>query len=207
MINKSKFSEHAGVSRVAVTLACKKGALVVRPDGKLETDNPVNKDYVNRHKNRPKKKKTIKQQQVEREPEKPPFQSDIKLTDISSDRFDEFLSQLSAINRGEIEALKILEHIKRERIKSDKERNELISRDRVAKFFGKLYQIDVQELRTLGPNLAPEIIAAISDIQDDDGKIIKIEELIEKEVFIILQHIKRVINEHLLRELEAVEIE
>lgn len=48
MLSRSQFAEAAHVSKPAVTKAVTAGHLVVNPDGKLDTDNPLNADYLSR---------------------------------------------------------------------------------------------------------------------------------------------------------------
>lgn len=202
VITKSKFSKIAGVSRAAITRACHAGTLVVRPDGKLDTDNPVNKDYITRNKNKDRKSKDKSSQAAESSPSEPEIEN---FTLPSGDMdFENLNSYLNTLDRSSTEKLKILEQIRQIQVKTKKERQELISRELISKVFAKLYMVDVNEWRTLGANLAPEI-AAIAAI-DDDETIIKVGEAIEKEVFIVLQHVKRIVNDF-LKTIKATELE
>ena len=201
LVNKSKFSKLAGVSRVAITKACKNGALVVRPDGKLDPENPVNQDYVKRNQSKSRKNKQAIAKSKEQSKPK-------QKTTIKSDKEPQSVSEL--VNNLDIESvnvilgslvpsdlnkLKVVEQIRKLQVETQKVRQELVARLLVQKVFAKLYMIDVNEWRTLGANLSPEI-AAIAGI-DDNEVIIKIGEVIEKEVFVILQHIKRIMDDFL----------
>lgn len=202
VIIRSKFAKHAGVSRAAITMACQAGTLVIRPDDKLDTDNPVNKDYIIRNKNKNKKSKNKPSQAAKSPPSEPEIEN---FTLPSEDMdFDELSRYLEALSQSSAEKLKTISQIRQLQVKTKKERQELISRKLISKIFAKLYMIDVNEWRTLGANLAPEI-AAIAAI-DDDETIIKVGEAIEKEVFIVLQHVKRLVNDF-LKTIKAKELE
>lgn len=202
LVNKSKFSIVAGVSRAAITMAGQAGILVVRPDGKLDTDNPVNKDYIIRNKNKNKKSKN-KPSQAANPPSSEPEIKDLTLPSEDM-HFDELSTYLEALPQSSAEKLKTISQIRQLQVKTKKDRQELISRKLISKIFAKLYMVDVNEWRTLGAHLAPEI-AAIAGI-DDDETIIKVGEAIEKEVFIVLQHVKRIVNDF-LKTIKAEELE
>ncbi len=202
VITKSRFSKRAGVSRAAITRACQSGALVVRPDGKLDPENPVNRDYIVRNKNKDRKPKDKSSQDAKSSPAEPEIKNfALPSENMSGDELKHYLEDLS---QNSVEKLKTITQIRQLQVKTKKERQELISRKLISKVFAKLYMIDVNELRTLGANLAPEI-AAIAAI-DDDEIIIKVGEAIEKEVFTVLQHVKRIINDF-LKTIEATELE
>ncbi len=202
VINKSKFSKRAKVSRAAITRACQSGALVIRPDGKLDTDNPVNRDYIVRNQSKNKKSKDGSSQATEPSPATPEKKESIFLSGDMD--FDKLNHNLEALSISSIDKLKVISQTRQIQIKTKKERQELISRELISKVFAKLYMVDVNELRTLGANLAPEI-AALAAI-DDDEIIIKVGEAIEKEVFAVLQHIKRIVDDF-LKTIKAKELE
>ncbi len=202
VITKSKFAKRAGVSRAAITKACQAGALVVRPDGKLDIDNPVNKDYIIRNKNKAKKSKDKPSQNAESSP--PKAETENAILPFRDVNFEDLSCHLENLTQSSIIKLKDIAHVRQLQVRTKKERQELISRRLISKVFAKLYMIDVNEWRTLGANLAPEI-AAVAAI-DDNEIIIKVGEIIEKEVFIVLRHVKRIVNDF-LKTIEAKELE
>jgi membrane-associated HD superfamily phosphohydrolase len=200
IVTQAKFAKEADVNRSSINRAISAGSLVVRPDGKLDTDNPVNQDYIRRCNDKKSQKrptpKEITKDDIEQTGE---IDNDL---DFSIDSIED--SALENLSRTSLEKIKIAENIKQTRVKTQKERLKLVDRETVQKVFSKLYMVDVNMWRTLGANLSPEI-ASIAKI-DDNEIIIKVGEVIEKEVFVILGHVKRTMNEFLL-EIEAEEIE
>lgn len=202
VINKSRFSKIAKVSRSAITKACQGGTLVVRPDGRLDIENPVNQDYIVRNRDKERKSKTKSSQAAKSPLPEPEIKNFILPSEDMSP--EELNRSLEALSQSSAEKLKTIAQIRQLQIKTKKDRQDLISRKLISKIFAKLYMIDVNEWCTLGANLAPEI-AAIAAI-DDDETIIKVGEIIEKEVFIVLQHVKRIVNDF-LKTIEAKELE
>ena len=72
---------------------------------------------------------------------------------------------------------------------------DLISRALASRVFRKIYTIDSTEWRGLGPRIAPDIMAACKI--EDPTKEVEISDLVERQVFRTLDHVKRVINEFL----------
>lgn len=197
---KTKFAKLSMVNRSSITRAIVAGSLVVRPNGKLDTNNPVNKDYIKRC-NDKKNQLSPADKSTEKNDQKPIRCTFEEAEQLSKDTEDK---ALGAVSVSSLNNLRAIEQISQIRMKTKKERQELIERSLVEKAFSKLYMIDVSMWRTLGANLSPEI-AAITKI-DDNKIIIEIEETIEKEVFVILQHIKRTMNEFLIG-IEASQVE
>ncbi len=102
---------------------------------------------------------------------------------------------LANLDIASIQRLKHLEDIKAKRLKYDESRKDLISRDLVKNIFLKIYNIDTAELRTLPASLTPQI-SSIAEIKDPTLNL-KIEEVITKEIFRILKHIKYLIGDFL----------
>jgi len=116
----------------------------------------------------------------------------------------ELPANVGALSRATTDKLKTIEQIHALRIKTDKERQELIDRDLVRRLFSKMYLIDTNELKTLADKL-PADIAGLAGI-DDQKVIMEIGERIEREVYRSLAHIKRLIND-LFEEIGAEVIE
>ena len=183
----------------------------------IDTEHPVNKAYIAVRKSRLERRKTAglstpgpkagtvdraKEAEIIKAVERgedPSPKSNGSLPDIA------IPSDLSAdLGKYNIDILKSIEQIKGMQVKREKERQELVSRELTQKLFHKIYIVDTNEWKTIGDKLAPDL-AAIAGVDDSDI-IIKMNQRIEKEVYKILNHTKRIINDF-LKGIEAEEIE
>ena len=198
LVTQSKFAALAGVSRQAVSLAIKAGSLTKRPDGKLDTVNPVNGGYLqNRAAILAEKTSSTPAgppppESVDTPAVDPPPETQISLADLDNIAG---IGDLAALSKFSVDRLKTIEQVKQLQTKVQKERGLLIERELVIKFMSQLYTIDVNEFRTLAPNVTPEIGAAAGI--DDDAVLLKIEETINTAVFSILEHVKRLTDDFL----------
>ena len=94
--------------------------------------------------------------------------------------------------------------VRKQELDIKKQRMELIDKIFVRKVFSKLYNIDVNEWRTLGANLAPEIAAAAGI--DEPAMILRIEKIIEAGVFDILGSVK-IVFAKFLKEMKAEQLD
>lgn len=124
---------------------------------------------------------------------------------ISTGSSDEFTvpSDFADLGKHNVDILKTVEQIRGMQVKREKERNELVSRTLTQRVFHKLYIVDTNEFKTLGDKLAPDL-AAIAGV-DDSEITIQMSQRVEKEVYKILNHIKRIINDF-LKKIDAEEI-
>jgi hypothetical protein len=193
LVSQSKFATLAGVTRQSISSAIKNGSLTKRPDGKLDTNNPVNSGYLQ-----------LRAEKTKPRPTPPP--PDTKpdegvdtspVTHVSLEDLANIanIESLEAFSKSSIDRLKTIEQVKQLQTKVMKERGLLIDRALVKKVFSQIYTIDVNEFRTLAPNAAPEIGAAVG--VDDDATLLQIEEIINSGVFSILEHVKRIIDDFL----------
>lgn len=104
-------------------------------------------------------------------------------------------ADLDKVRYNEANRLKIIEDVKTKRFKRDIERETLIPRQFVRAILGKLVMIDVNEFLTLGNNIASEV-AGMMGI-NDSKKIIKIGKFVDKKLYKIINHKKRLINKDL----------
>ena len=88
-------------------------------------------------------------------------------------------------------------------IANAKSRGELVDRALIAQVFGEIFSIHRGVLLNIGPGLS-DTVAAIADA-DEAGKTLKIQELVDNEIYGALSAIKSVINAF-LRRVEAEEI-
>ncbi len=200
IVAKAKFAKLSTVNKSSITRAIAAGSLVIRPDGNLDTDNPVNQDYIRRCND----KKAQPEPTPKASPKNNTTQNNKTVSDLDISTDSLAIDVLKALSKSSIDKLKVIEQINQIRVKTKKDRLELVERKLVEKVFSKLYMVDVNMWRTLGANLSPEI-ASIAKI-DDNEIILKVGEIIEKEVFVILQHVKRTMNDFLV-EIEASEID
>lgn len=113
---------------------------------------------------------------------------------------DEILRKLATLDirqvtKAEIDKIKGLESALKTRVERQQKRGELISRDFVQSVFGKLYQIDSNELRVISSVVAPEIAGVLG--VDDDEKVLEIEKIIDDRILKVIAHVKRVLNDAL----------
>lgn len=224
-LNKSKFAEFAGVSRPGIHKAVKSGSVVVRKDGYIDTKHPDNADYVAKHnggvpkqpdpkkyknpaplrksrvikKIADSKKKTAKPKSkkkiVETKPPKKytsPHDEEENPKNIINPQTE---AELDLVRYNEASRLRLIEDVKTKRLKRAIEREQLIPRKFVRVMLGKLIMIDVNEFLTLGNNIASEV-AGMMGI-NDSKKIIKIGKFVDKKLYKIMNHKKRLINKDL----------
>lgn len=227
-LNQSQFAEKAGVSRAAVSKAIKKGRVIRDPDLGIDLSHAVNREYLNsenasrtRRDNKgdrpgpkkaypkPKPLKKVKPKPKKLPPasdkaiklEDPPFVGDLEdLEDYEQAGYIDIDGNLNTIDRISADRLKVIETIRLSKIKRETLRNKLVKRSWVTKVFNKLYQVDQGEFRTLGDKLAPDVtaICGVNDTKIEH----KINERIDEEVFKVLNHVKRILNDA-LKEIEA----
>lgn len=187
---KINFAKRAGISRQAVYQLIRDGKLVQTTKGKLDVNNPTNKEYLSNKKHGIKKPETkaIKADKAKPEDKKPSTNQDDQPKDYNPE-------DLNTISHTSANKLKTIEGIRKIQIANDTARLELVSRDSVKMILSKLYQIDVNQWRTLGPNLSPEIAAIVGT--DDNETMLKISDAIDKEAFTILKQVKRILNDFL----------
>ncbi len=204
VVTQTKFAELAGVSRQAVSKVIRAGGLVVRPDKKLDTVNPVNHDYLNRDrdngittaesksKSKPKKTKSAKSK---------PKNDESESAEIDLDNIPE---NLNGLMKSELERVKVAEQILDLRQKRQIARDDLISRKLIRSVFSKFYEIDMNEFLTLKDKLMPDI-AAIFEVNDPKLQM-KAGERMDEELWKILKHIQRVKNDF-LKNVKSEELE
>ena len=198
-LSKPKFAELAGVSRRAVYKQITAGALVVRPDGKLDPNNPVNQDYINKNKKtsdseQPDIKKGSKKTKQKTKPATP--EDDKHVIDGQEIDLGNIPQELNGLNQAELNRIKIAEQILDIRVKRQKLRDELIDRRLVRILFSKIYTVDVNEFLTIKDKLMPDI-AAIFGINDPEI-IMKAGERMDDELWKTLKHIKQIIDDFLV---------
>lgn len=141
-----------------------------------------------------------------RDPSKPPTPPRHQIPVDPSDPLtggldaEEVLAHMSTLdirrfNKVDIDKLKNLEGMLKIRVERQHKRRELIERSLVQTVFGRLYQIDSNELRVLGARLAPDVAGLLG--VDDPEKVLAVEQRIDAEVLKVLAHIQRLLHDYL----------
>jgi ribosomal protein S13 len=218
-VKSAEFARIAGVSRACITQRCKEGALVRTPAGKLDTESPVNKAFITKQREKGKKSKanlvSAKETAAAKKitiPRNSPLSNrviqaeqeseEILIKGIENAEFLEsilsgeaVIDDLEHISKTSIDRLKTIEQIKDLRIKTELSRNKLIPRELVSRVFSKLYAIDINEFKTLGPAISQDIIPLVGIVEEN--QIMAIGEMVDKHLRKVLQHIKRIIDDFL----------
>jgi hypothetical protein len=193
LVTQAELSRIAKCSRAAVNQAVKSSRLrKIKGSGKLNLDDKLTKVFIEDTLQNIVKRNPETIQKHNKSNRKPgnnnPNSPDLKL---SPDNPDEQLQKLYwDIRKTKESALKV-------EVERNKARGVLIKRDLVQRVFAKLYTIDSNELKPLGDKLAPEIAAIFES--DDPKLILKVNKKIEKEIFRSLGHIKRLMNDFLIK--------
>lgn len=114
--------------------------------------------------------------------------------------------ELKDIDHNDFNALRSLkerEAIREKQLKNEKFRGELVNRKAVSQIFNKLWSVDSSQLIPLATKISPEI-CSICGVEDPEV-IAKVREKIDKEVWNVLGHCKRIMSDYLSK-IEAGEI-
>jgi len=206
-ISQSEFARSCKVSPNAIANAISKGDLTAHKQGErvyLDLTDPKTRAYKRLHtqKSKPGNGRADRQDNGGSNALttlSPGLRAKIKGLLGADTTFEEF----NEISEAFTNKLKTLQQIQDIKTRTDRARRKLIDRDLVAKMFGKIYTVDVNEFRMLGMNLAPEL-ASIFNV-DDPALVLAATERIDKEVYAILEHIKDILNGFLV-EMELKEI-
>ena len=210
-VTRAKFATIAGISRKSASNAVVRGDVTFvddKGDIKIDLEAKLTKEYMAKF-----KKKRVKKGagQSAKKPESAPKDSGKEeggqnlAEDIDLDEVAGILSaHINILNRTMLGHLKSIEQIRAIKQKTDMARLKLIERDLVAQVFAKIYAVDVNEFRTLGASLAP-VVASIAGADRPDI-VLQIEQAIEKRVFKVLGHVKRIINDF-LKSIEAEKLQ
>lgn len=103
---------------------------------------------------------------------------------------------VSALSNADVQKVQRLESAEKIRVERMAKRGQLIDRAVIATVFAKLWQIDSNQLKTLGAKLAPKIAGKFGI--EDAGSILGIERVMDEEIARILSHIKRLLDDALV---------
>lgn len=111
---------------------------------------------------------------------------------------------LTKISAAGVQKVARLETALKTRADRMAKRGQLIDRALVSTVFNRLYQIDSNELKTIGAKVAPDVGAELG--VEDPETLLRIEKRIEDEILKVLAHIKRTLDDF-LRGVDAEPIE
>lgn len=201
-IRQGKFAELVGKSRQEISALIKSERIPAVTAGGvnyIDLENREIKDFIKiidetrkipqtRQSSGPKKSKKSKPVEA-RADEIPEYLKSI------ADSSELSFSQLSELTKVEIDKIKTYEQIKQIRVKTQKDRRELISRKLVRVIFGKLYEIDVNEFLMLKQKIVPDLAGIFGST--DSEKMLEAEKRIDEELWKILRHIKSELDKFL----------
>lgn len=207
-LTKSAFGKLAGVSRQRISKMCQLGHLTVRPDGKLDTEDRTNKNYLSKQE-RPDGLKSAdqKQKKVQKKREIPPNNTNPKDNqeipiEAAETILDGIPDDLQTMSKYDLDRMKAAVTILKERLKHDKEREELLDSSIVKKTFHALYQIDTEEFLQSSAAIAPRLCQDVFGTNEPE-KMTKVSEILDTEFYKIQNHIRITLN----RELENMRLE
>lgn len=182
LLKPTQFADLAGISRQRVSVLAKSGRLL-RVDGRLDPDHPINADYLaSRTEPKKEKKPAVVVKPDKPEPKKKGDSGDKKSAGKTSAKSKTKIVDYSTvgISKTEADINKILVTTANEKVKLAQRLRTLILKEEVDKLFGRLYSIVLNFFHPLGQRLAP-IVAGICGVTDP-VKILKIEKAIDKEI-------------------------
>lgn len=103
---------------------------------------------------------------------------------------------MSLLNGADIQKVARLETALKTRVERQTKRGLLIERSLVQSVFGRLYQIHMNEARTIGAKVAPDVAGEMGI--EDAASILRVEEKIDGEILKVLAHIKRLFDDFLI---------
>jgi hypothetical protein len=214
IISKIEFAKMVGVSRPAITKACKAdrlgmiGKKINLNHRKTQEYIQAQKERVNKPKSAPKKKSVKKPPPIKKPTPQPPEpEQSQELPEIQEFDEDDGYSLPAGIKRFEDITIHNLHLIPQDLIKKIKEfeqgakakqdrlvkRGELIERTVVKQVFARIHTTDSNQWKTLEDKLVP-ILCGIFDAQDGGPESIKARKTISDEVVKILRYNKRLID-------------
>jgi hypothetical protein len=197
------------LTRMRVNQLVTKGELFRGDDRKIDTAHPTNAAWIDSRKYTAAMPKSGGRKPAGDKPpgNKPPRDISPPPLVIASQLTDEaeindVLTRLvnardiRTMSMVDVQKIHRIETALKVRVEREHKRRELIERSLVRTVFGKLWQVDTNELRTLGGKLAPDL-AGLMGI-DDPVISLMIEQRIDGEILKSLNHIKRIIDDFLV---------
>lgn len=218
-VNQAGFARVAGVHRSYISRLVKQGKLLRVPSGEFDTESPVNKAFIDKQRKNGKKprpnlvspkevaaakeidipyKPSQSRRVIQAEQEKPEKLDNSETSRILLDSIlsgEIAIDALENLSKESIDRLRIIEQIQKLRTEREVIRGKLIPRELVSHVLSKLYAIDINEFKTLGPAISQDIIPLVGIVKEE--QIMAIGEMVDKHLRKVLQHIKRIIDDFL----------
>jgi hypothetical protein len=125
---------------------------------------------------------------VQIEPEKLPQQQELDLSNLPDD--------LTTLSKYDLDRLKQVIGIQKEKVKTDKERETLIDRSIVFLFVSKIYEIDNNQFLQMGASITTKICKNVFG-NDDSEKFAQVDEIINDELYKVQNYKKTEMNNFL----------
>lgn len=195
LVNQSEFARLSGVSRQSVAKCVKSGDIHKRPNGKIDTNHPINKEYMERdrsdkdtspEKQLPGKAPVSKAQQT---PQEAPH-DEIKEEDLLNP------SNVNVTTKDALAKLKTIRQIRDLELNNQIKRERLIDRNLIRAVLSKKYEIDMASYLTIKDKLMPDL-AAIFEVNDPE-KVLEAGERMDDELWKILNHTKALFDKFLI---------
>ena len=186
-----ELADYTGVTRQRVNTLINKGRLS-RVNGKLDSEDPLNRAWISSQMMNPPAHKPIGRSKHR---DYVPSAENATPEDIEgAEMLLENLTthDIQRMTKASIDKLKSMESMLKTQIDRKLKRRELIERSLVANVFGELYTIDSNSWKTLGSKTAAAV-AGICEC-DDPEKVLLVEQKIDREVTLILQHVKNLLD-------------
>jgi hypothetical protein len=103
---------------------------------------------------------------------------------------------LTALPSAAVQKVARLESAFKTRVERETKQGLLIERRLVSTVFARLYQIDTNELRTIGAKVAPDVAAELG--VEDPATQLRIEKRIDDEILKVMAHSKRLMDDFLV---------
>lgn len=184
-----ELADYTGVTRQRVNTLINKGRLS-RVNGKLDTEDPLNNAWINSQMRSAPAHKPIGQSKHREYVPAVEIPEDVEGAELLLENLT--THDIQRMTKASIDKLKSMESMLKTQIDRKLKRKELIERSLVANVFGELYTIDSNSWKTLGAKTAAAV-AGICEC-DDPEKVLLVEQKIDREVTLILQHVKNLLD-------------
>lgn len=207
LVTQTEFAELCGCSRAFITKSVQNGSVIKRnpkkgEPAKIDTDLPLNNEFMKMTKERSearkqnkKEDKPVKQAPKVQEPdinqEEIEDAEDINLDDIDINN----LSDITKLTKNNLEKIKILETIRKQKQDREIKRGDYVDKVAVMTILAKIFEIHMNEFLTTSDKLAPDLASVFG--VTEQIKIIEARNVTEETLYKTLQRIKSEINNFL----------
>lgn len=212
-VNKKHFADQCGVSKAAITKACQNGLVATDENGNVNLDRSITKSYLKAKLARTAKKdaRISPAKKAKKKPgPKPKNPKSITAPESDAPFFQELKSlddlnenNMHLYDKADIDKFKSFEAALSTRVKREELQGKLINRSAVRVIFAKLHTIDTNQWKPLEDRLAPGI-SGIYGFEEGCKEEVKVRQIISGEVAKTLRHVKRLLDDFLIKNKEAV---